>query len=268
MDTTPRFNDPDNTLLKKICLLLHGGVSSGVLTFNTRSGAITLTGADVTGALGYTPVNPSGATLTGSLVLPTGIHLFLGPANATHPALKDSGVGIAEVSLRKGDDSGYANLLVGFVQARIEDTGTGTSPAAFEVYHNTTSGTPAINCGVSYDMRADSSTTDRQLQCRFSTLWTDATHATRTSHLRFLPTLNGVTTEALRLSNAQVDARNGAVFAVAGTQVVTSRKTGWTAATGTSSRATFATTTVTTEELAQRLKALLEDLTSHGLIGT
>lgn len=54
---------------------------------------------------------------------------------------------------------------------------------------------------------------------------------------------------------------------VAASQVVGARQTGWTAPTGTSSKATFDTATVTTAQLAQRLKALIEDLTTHGLIG-
>lgn len=52
------------------------------------------------------------------------------------------------------------------------------------------------------------------------------------------------------------------------TDVVGARKSGWTAASGTGTRATFATNTVTTEQLAERVKALLDDLISHGLIGT
>jgi hypothetical protein len=50
-------------------------------------------------------------------------------------------------------------------------------------------------------------------------------------------------------------------------QVLTTTRTGWTAPTGTSARGTFDTATVTLEELAQRLKALIDDLTTHGLIG-
>jgi hypothetical protein len=38
-------------------------VASGVTSFNTRSGAVTLLSADVTTALGYTPYNASGATV-------------------------------------------------------------------------------------------------------------------------------------------------------------------------------------------------------------
>jgi hypothetical protein len=88
-------------------------------------------------------------------------------------------------------------------------------------------------------------------------------------------------------NNVQLDGRYGRVTAgnvstghyitldgvndaikVNGNQVLGVRKTGWTAATGTASRATFDTSTVTTEQLAQRFKALEDDLISHGLIGT
>jgi hypothetical protein len=71
---------------------------------------------------------------------------------------------------------------------------------------------------------------------------------------------------------ARLDVQNGSVntseyYRVDGTQVVSNRATGWGAATGTATRTTFATSTVTTAELAQRVKALIDDLTTHGLIG-
>lgn len=55
---------------------------------------------------------------------------------------------------------------------------------------------------------------------------------------------------------------------VASTKVLGARKTGWESATGTATRTTFATSTVTTAQLAEHVKALLDDLISHGLIGT
>jgi hypothetical protein len=42
--------------------------------------------------------------------------------------------------------------------------------------------------------------------------------------------------------------------------------TGWAAATGTATRTTFATSTVTAEQLAQRVKALIDDLTTLGIL--
>jgi hypothetical protein len=53
-----------------------------------------------------------------------------------------------------------------------------------------------------------------------------------------------------------------------GTQVLATRRTGWAAPTGTATRTSFDTATATTTQLAERLKALIDDLTTHGLIGT
>lgn len=54
---------------------------------------------------------------------------------------------------------------------------------------------------------------------------------------------------------------------IQGNQVLSTRKTGWGAPTGTATRSTFATGTVTLPQLAERVKALIDDLTSHGMIG-
>jgi len=61
--------------------------------------------------------------------------------------------------------------------------------------------------------------------------------------------------------NVVGEIRNG------GTRVVGSRKGGWGAPTGTAERAAFDTASVTTAQLAQRVKALIDDLWLHGLIG-
>lgn len=60
-------------------------------------------------------------------------------------------------------------------------------------------------------------------------------------------------------------------YAVGTTAVVGPRKTGWGTATGTATRTTFATGSVTLPQLAERVKALIDDLhgtAGHGLIGT
>ena len=54
-----------------------------------------------------------------------------------------------------------------------------------------------------------------------------------------------------------------------GLKVVDSRVTGWGAATGTATRTAFATgPSVTLQQLAERVKALVDDLIAHGLVGT
>lgn len=52
-----------------------------------------------------------------------------------------------------------------------------------------------------------------------------------------------------------------------GIKVVGARATGWAAATGTATRTTFATGSVTLPLLAERVKALIDDFITHGLIG-
>lgn len=56
-------------------------------------------------------------------------------------------------------------------------------------------------------------------------------------------------------------------LAVNGAQVVGSRSTGWSAPTGTASKATFATSSVSTANLAQFVFAMYNAMVSHGLIG-
>ena len=68
-------------------------------------------------------------------------------------------------------------------------------------------------------------------------------------------------------SVAAFSCSSSALF-VQGIQVMTTRQTGWTAATGTPTRSTFATGSVTLPQLAEHVKALIDDLISHGLIGT
>jgi hypothetical protein len=76
----------------------------------------------------------------------------------------------------------------------------------------------------------------------------------------------GAGVEGLRVSAAgAVNALTS--YSVAGNQVLGTRKTGWAAATGTATRSTFATGSVTLPQLAERVKALIDDFLSHGSIG-
>ena len=53
-----------------------------------------------------------------------------------------------------------------------------------------------------------------------------------------------------------------------GTQVLTTRRTGWAAASGTATRSTFNTATVTLQVLAEHVKAMIDDNMTHGFYGT
>jgi hypothetical protein len=101
---------------------------------------------------------------------------------------------------------------------------------------------------------------------------TGATPTVRTIISRGGILLHGTTVAGTTPAGGIVTPRTGGYYVVdaAGTgtnQVVGTRKTGWGAPTGTATRTAFATSTVTTAELAERVKAVIDDLTTHGLIG-
>lgn len=92
------------------------------------------------------------------------------------------------------------------------------------------------------------------------------------------------TTEVAKFDSGGLDISSGKTIEVNGTQVVTSRRTGWGAMTGTAARtagAVHASQTISSPPtqtqvqnidnslviVAQRLKALIDDLNAHGLIG-
>lgn len=90
--------------------------------------------------------------------------------------------------------------------------------------------------------------------------------ATDGAGLDYLPlSVDSVTGEVTTAGSINIAASR--VLRVGINQVVGARATGWAAATGTSTRSAFDTSTVTTTQLAERVKALLDDLTAHGLIG-
>jgi hypothetical protein len=80
--------------------------------------------------------------------------------------------------------------------------------------------------------------------------------------------MNPTSTVFKRFTSCDSAINTAAHFQVDNVQVVTNTQTGWAAPTGTADRTTFATGSVTLSELAERVKALIDDLTTHGLIGT
>jgi hypothetical protein len=85
-------------------------------------------------------------------------------------------------------------------------------------------------------------------------------------------TYSGTSRDYLRRTNSTVffDRQDDALYVNNG-KVVGGRKSGWTPASGTATRSTFATSSVTLPQLAERVKALIDDLhatAGHGLIGS
>jgi len=74
--------DPAGAMQPATKQYVDGKFASGVTDFNSRTGAVSLTSGDVTGALAFTPVNRAGDTLSGALVLAAD------PASAMQAATK------------------------------------------------------------------------------------------------------------------------------------------------------------------------------------
>lgn len=80
-------------------------------------------------------------------------------------------------------------------------------------------------------------------------------------------TITGGSATGLTSLSVTGNADVGGAYRVDNVKVVGNRIGGWSAPTGTGSRAAFDTASVTVAQLAQRLKALIDDLATHGLIG-
>lgn len=231
MDTTPRLGDSDNNLLFKIAQSLLEAVSAG---------GITQAQADVRYAL------KTGDTFTGAVNI--GVD---GTDNARLVVDPDAA---APITLTRHVADNAPAIL------RVQKKGT-TGNA---------DGASAVNDNLArvdfYAWDGSGFFPGAVFQLVANQAWTGSAHGSRIT-LNVVADGGTSTVEMVRFTATALDLRNGAVLQSGGTQVVDSRKTGWTAATGTATRTTFATTTVTTELLAQRVKALIDDLISHGLIG-
>ncbi len=144
----------------------------------------------------------------------------------------------------------------------VNREGTGNTGVLAVSNYNTTNGNTADLEFVSKDSGGA-----REAFALLRTVLLDHTNGSEASDLRFFTRNAGVNTERFRADASGINLAAGHVLRVNDTQVVTSRRTGWGAPTGTATRTTFATSTVTLPQLAERVKALIDDLTTHGLIG-
>lgn len=91
------------------------GAGSGVLSFNTRTGAVTLTSGDVTGALGYTPANKAGDTFTGAITVNNGSHQVHIASDGNIEITRSGGGAYIDFKDSTGED----------FDSRIQQSGTG-----------------------------------------------------------------------------------------------------------------------------------------------
>lgn len=255
LGTFAALGDNETVLLRKLLTALNTAASGAA-------------GTNSSGDFTVSPFWTDGAVHTGLKVNVTDIS---SAAASRYVDFQVGGVSQFYLDKATGATNVVGTLLTnGYTQAQISDANNTTQPTALEVYHALTSGVGAANMGVSIDFKIDGSATQHTLTGRISSVGTNPGTPFVVSTMGFWIFNTGTLTKTFEVNPAGVDLPSGSngVYRVAGTQVVGTRKPGWTAATGTATRTTFATGTVTLSVLAEHVKALQDDLTSHGLIGT
>ena len=91
----------------------------------------------------------------------------------------------------------------------VNDANTASSVVALTVRHNLSAGVGANNIGAYLDWALDTSTTPNTRAARWNTIWTDATHATRTSTTSFLNVTSAVEGVQMVLGGGQVQGNPG-----------------------------------------------------------
>ena len=257
-----------------------------------------IAGGTVTGDLVSTSATASTSTTTGGMVVSGGVGvggaIFANTVSANSYNL---------IPINRGGGGASTNTVVGVNSLLANITGTGCSAfGANSLQANTTgnncsafgvsslrANTTGNNCsafGVS-SLRANTTgsncsafgATAGRFQsdgvteisvtnnsCFFGMNTKGTQNATNENVFGYNATGNGTNTVTIGDSNITNNFFRGAL-SVNANQVISTRRTGWVAPTGTATRTTFATSTVTLPQLAERVKALIDDLTTHGLIG-
>lgn len=147
---------------------------------------------------------------------------------------------------------------------------TATTNAVVTAWTRTidSTGTPAAGFGLRDLVQLDTNATPGVSAAAFDTTWVDAAAVTSTSQYQVYLQDSGTLTERYRFLNGGLDLRmTTARLYMNGTQVLTNRITGWAAPTGTATRSSFDTASVSLSQLAEHVKALIDDVMTHGIIG-
>lgn len=222
-------------------------------------------------ALGYTPVNKAGDTMTGGLTLTSLVNsATAGVGIRPKVALADGTDAVRDAATFRGVIG--AQEALGYTPAnRAGDTFSGqvvvTDPtnvvAQPKLLVSVGGGSASGEVGFHSDGASEGNKNwgagvSRDFSCfrimSYTDDWSGRTECIRAG------------TDYLDLSNPYANAL-AVGYKIGGLKVVGGRKLGWAAPTGTATRTTFATSTVTLQQLAERVKALIDDLTAHGLIG-
>ena len=241
---------------------------------------LSLTGGTITGDLVSTSATASTSTTTGaitaaSLGITGAIFANTVSANSYNLIPVWRGAGGVSANTAVGVDSlkvnttGNSCSAFGVNSLRTNTTGNGCSAFGVNSLRANTTGNGCSAFGASAGRFQSDGVTEISVtnnSCFIGTLTKGTQNATNENVFGYNTTGNGSNTVTIGDSNITNNFFRGAL-SLNGTQVISTRRTEWVEPSGTATRTTFATSTVTLPQLAERVKALIDDLTTHGLIG-
>jgi len=235
---------------------LAGGTVTGVTTFSnaTSSTSTTTGGVVVSGGVGV-----GGAVFANSYNL---IPIGRGAGNVN----TNTAMGVSAGQLNTTGDS---NSFFGVSGGQFNTTGSNNTYLGVSAGQFNTTGINNSFVGRNagrFIVDGVTGLTVINNSCYFGANTKGTENATNENVFGYNATGNGSNTVTIGDNNITNNFFRGALSLNA-TQVISTRRTGWAAPTGTATRTTFATSTVTLPQLAERVKALIDDLTTHGLIG-
>ena len=237
---------------------------------STTTGAITAASLGITGAIFANTVSANSYNLipvgrgAGGVSLNTTVGVASLLANTTGSSCSAFGI-----SSLLSNTTGSSCSAFGAYSLRANTTGNYCSAFGYGSLLSNTTGSSCSAFGYGAGRFQSDGVTEISVtnnSCFIGTLTKGTQNATNENVFGYNTTGNGSNTVTIGDSNITNNFFRGAL-SLNGTQVISTRRTGWVAPTGTATRTTFATSTVTLSELAERLKALIDDLTTHGLIG-
>jgi hypothetical protein len=237
-----------------------GSVAASTITGTITSGQIASVAAStITGTITSTQIaSVAASTITGTLTSSQIGSVSAGSITGTISAGQIGSINAATITIGTIADSQVGSVGAGKITAgTISASITMTSPTLV-----ITSGSVTVNIDATNKIKVTDTSLTRSTEVTGAHFRVGSTSdATRFTELALdVITSSGASgTNRMDLTPTSLNFQS--------IQVVGTRRTGWSAPTGTATRTSFATGSVTLPNLAERVKALIDDLTTHGLIG-
>jgi hypothetical protein len=204
---------------------------------------------------GKQPLDPELSAIAGLTSAADRLPYFSGSGTAALATFTSFGRALIDDS-----DAGAGRITLGLGSAAVLNSGT--SGAAVPLLNGANVWSSTQNVSAANAPLVVNSTNSNSAKARIQNAGADVAYWGATASYCFISYDSGVVQRFAVTNGATPEIQLNS------TRVVATRRTGWAAASGTASRTGFDTATASTVQVAERLKALIDDLIAHGLIGS